>query len=115
MFSSTSSAEWTKVSEGVTGSAYYLDLDRIRKNDGYVYYWKLQDYLKPDKYGDLSDKFYVEGDCKRFRRRWLSSISYKQPMGEGTAGNSASNSNPEWTYPSPDSVSELLLNRVCAQ
>jgi len=37
MFSSASSAEWTWVQEGINGNKYYVDLDRIRKNDGYVF------------------------------------------------------------------------------
>ena len=59
MFSSTSYAEWTKVSENVEdGDSFYVDYDRIRKHDGYVYCWEMGDYLKPNKYGDLSVKSY---------------------------------------------------------
>ena len=34
MFSSASSAEWTMVGKTVAGNTFYLDLDRVRKNNG---------------------------------------------------------------------------------
>ena len=113
-FSSASFAEWTLVGENVVGSRFYVDLDRIRKNDGYVYFWTLTDQLKPDEWGGMSTKVYYEGDCKAFRNRGLTYIYYKQPMGEGE-GDSDSPSNPEWEYPTPDSVIEFMLNIICAQ
>jgi len=48
VFSSTSFAEWTKVSENVS-TTFYVDFERIRKHGGYVYFLWLSDYLKPDK------------------------------------------------------------------
>lgn len=39
-----------------------MDLDRIRKNDGYVYVWTLSDYTKPTETGTLSIKQYR--DCR---------------------------------------------------
>ena len=64
MFSSSSYAEWTKVDENASGDVFYVDFETIRKHDGYVYWWELGDYLKPDKFGDLSSKGYHQGDCK---------------------------------------------------
>jgi hypothetical protein len=83
-FSSPSYAEWTKVSDNTGGDTYYVDFERIRKVDGYVYYWMLSDYLKPTKFGDLSSKVYYQGDCKLFRTMRLRSSYHIQPMGEGT-------------------------------
>ena len=114
MFSSTSSAEWTSVGSTSAGDKYYLDLDRIRKNGGYVYVWILGDKLKPGEDGTMSSKVYREIDCKAFREKGLTYIYYKQPMGEGE-GDSNSPSNPEWNYPPPDSMSEFIANEVCAQ
>ena len=117
MFSSPSYSEWTKVDEG-TGSSnrginFYVDFDRIRKVDGYVYYWVLTDYLKPTETGHLSSKIYFQGDCKLFRIKFLSVSHHKEPMGEGT-GDSYSPENPEWDYPYPDSVMETILKTVCS-
>jgi hypothetical protein len=113
MFSSISFAEWKWVSEGQDGRTYYVDFERIRKVDGYVYWWELGDYLKPNKNGILSAKVYNQGDCRLFRMKRLSFSFYKEPMGGGTA-QSASPKNQEWIYPSPRSVGEGILNQVCS-
>ena len=91
-----------------------MDLDRIRKNDGYVYLWSLADYLKPTKSGYMSDKAYREVDCEAFRYKNLTYIFYKQPMGEGE-GNSETSRNQEWQYPPPESNIEIMLNFVCGE
>ena len=118
MFSAGSWAEWTEVVEGAAGDKYYVDLDRMREHGGYVYYWTLQDYIKPDKYGDYSDMFHKEGDCKRLRARALSLTSYKQPMGGGKGEDNTSSStaagDSTWKYPRPGTVAEALLEAVCA-
>ena len=111
MFSSTSYAEWTKTG-AVLGNNYYLDFSRIRKVDGYVYFWVLADYLKPNNAGSLSVKAYYQGDCKLFRMKIMSASFYKEPMGYG-AGRTLSPSKDEWTYPAPNSADETHLKYVC--
>jgi len=111
MFASTSYAEWTKVSKDVEGQTYYVDFARIRKVDGYVYFWRLGDYLKPDKDGDFSEKTYTQGDCKLFRFKYLSGSFHKEPMGVGT-GKSVTPPD-KWSYPSPNSSGETVLKKVC--
>jgi len=34
--------------------------ERIRKHGGYVYWWKLSDFLKPDKDRNLTGKLYIQ-------------------------------------------------------
>ena len=111
MFSSTSYAEWTWVEESVNGTTYYLDYERIRKHDGYVYYWYLTDYLKPTKDGVFSAKVYYQGDCKRFRYKYLSASIYKEPMAEGIGDTGTTPD--EWKYPPPNSSVEAVLKSVC--
>jgi hypothetical protein len=112
MFSSPSYAGWTRVSESVNGDKIYVDFERIRKHDGYVYWWMLVDLLKPTKYGDLSSKGYNQGDCKLFRYKYLSTSYHKEPMGKGS-GDDISPKNPEWDYPPPNSSVEEILKHVC--
>ena len=112
MFSSTSFADWKKVSETVDGDTYYVDFERIRKHDGYVYYWVLIDYLKPDKDGDWSWKIYQQGDCISFRYKDLSYSFHKEPMGRGI-GETINPKNPEWIFLSPDSFGEDIRKSVC--
>ena len=112
MFSSSSYAGWTKVGEDVNGKTFYVDYERIRIHDGYVYWWDLQDYLKPTSQGHLSAKTYNQGDCKLFRLKKLRLSIHKEPMG-GDTGGTLNEPDKEWTYPSPNSVNETVLKQVC--
>ena len=115
IFSSTSFAEWTEVTQNVSGVKHYVDFERIRKVDGYIYYWILEDYGKPDKDGVFSEKLYVQGDCKLFRVMYLSSSFYKEPMGGGSTLNFNVTNLQKWNYLPPDSVGEVVLETVCSR
>ena len=112
MFSAGSWAEWTLLGENVSGSAYYVDFDRIRKVKGLVYYWTITDLLEPNEYGTLSSKTYYKADCETMRSMMLSHSAYKLPMAEGTA-RYTSNPDPKWDYAPPGSVMEDELEAVC--
>jgi len=114
MFSSTSFADWTKVTENVNGDTYYVDFERMRKVDGFVYYWTLVDFLKP-RNGDLSVKSYNQGDCKQFRYKILSAFLHKEPMGGGRSSYSDNPKNPQWEYPPPKTRIEIILKVVCSR
>ena len=111
VFSSTTFAGWTKVARSIDGNTFYVDFERIRKHGGYVYFWYMTDLLKPED-GVLSDKIYVQGDCKLFRYKKLSISGHKEPMGGGT-GDSYSPENPGWEYPPPNSSGKTVLKSVC--
>ena len=64
-------------------NTFYLDFARIRKHDGFVYWWKLFNYAKRTKTGKLSDKAYKQGDCKLFRYKILSDQYYREPNVQG--------------------------------
>ena len=115
MFSTPSYGEWTKVVENVNGNIFYLDFERIRKVDGYVYWWDLLDRLKPTKRGIWSSKGYYQGDCKLFRLKILNDSYYKTPMGAGTPFKSSNVPETNWRYPSPNSSIEQVLKTVCGQ
>ena len=111
MFTSVSFAEWTLVSTGVDGDEFFVDFDRIRKNDGFIYYWVLTNRLEPTKNGTLSTQEYNKADCKLFRIQNLSFSFYKlqNADGEGITDTTVQ----DWNYPQPNSVYEILLNSVC--
>ena len=113
MFSSASYAEWMKAGENANG-IFYVDFERIRKHDRYVYFWVLSDYPKPTKYGDLSYKSYNQGDCTLFRYKVLSDYFYETRMGQGTPSTSYDNPDKNWTYPIPQSSIERILKSVCS-
>jgi len=101
------------VVKNVSGNTHYVDFERIRKHDGYVYWWTLSDFLKPTEQGYLSGKVYQQGDCKFFWIKVLSFSSHKEPMGGGT-GETVTLKNPRWNYPPPNSSGENILKKACA-
>lgn len=118
MLSSTSFSAWTEVTKGGdelnNGDTFFIDFQTLRKVDGYIYFWGLNDYLKPSKHGHFSNKFYKQGDCKLFRYKILSFSFHVKPMGRGT-GEVLNPKNPEWRYPTPNSVSGELLKSTCSR
>jgi len=111
MFSAGSWAEWTEVSEGVSGNKVYVDFDKIHKIGGGAYYWSLTDF--PEPFSELlSIKMYAAADCEAFRFMPVSLLVYKLPMAEGEAI-LTSIPNPKWNYAPPDSVKEAILQAVC--
>jgi len=114
MFSTPSYGEWTKVSENMSGDTYYVDFERIRKHNGYVYFWQLSDYSKPTEFRELSSKTYKQVDCKLFRFKFLSGSFHKEPMGNGPGKVLiAKGKSGDWNYPPPNSSSEGMLKAVC--
>jgi|TARA_B110000438_G_C15616272_1_gene564479 hypothetical protein len=109
----TSSAEWTRVTKNIKGDTLYVDLGKIRKHNGYVYWWYLVDYLKPIKHGVWSLKAYVHGDCKKLRYKIYSDFPYKKPMGKGTASSSTNKPDKDWRNSPANSSTEKILTIVC--
>ena len=112
MFSSPAYADWEKVGDDAVGNTFYVDFDGMLKNNGYVYYWELQDLLEPNEYGNLSFEVYYQGDCELFRYKDLRAIYYKQSKGEGH-GETVPPSSTEWKYPTSKSMAEKMLTQVC--
>ena len=113
MFASNAYADWEMVALDEDLSAFHVDFDRIRTNNGYVYWWTIKDYL--DSYsstGVSSRETYRQGDCEMFRYKMLSYSYRTQPTGEGSSGEQYSPPS-RWKYPSPNSVYEKILNQVC--
>ena len=114
IFSATSFAEWQYTSNNIDGTEYYIDFEKIRKHDGYVYTWILSDLLKPDKDGDLSYLSYWQIDCKLFRIMVLQEIYYKGPMGNGSFTEN-NFQNPKWKFAPPDSAAEYNTKIICSR
>ena len=113
LISFNSYGEWIKVTiDGDNGDIYYVDKDTIRENGGYVYWYYMEDFMKRDKYGDMSALIYLQGDCGQNRYKMLSGIFYHQPMGINESGRETAK-NPEWTYTFPGQINARLLDYVC--
>ena len=115
IFSSTGYAEWTKVGGFEGGNTYYVDFERVRKHDGYVYFWFLSDYVKPTTEMKLmSSKMYFQGDCGVFRYKILQYVYHQESMGRDE-GEMLEAVKKEWDYIQPDTFYEDVLNLVCKQ
>ena len=111
IISVNSYGEWFKVGESNTGYVAYFEMDTIKENGGYIYYWVMLDYLIPTEVGNMSASRYLQGECGVGRVKTLSMIFYKQPMGKGKG--ETYNPPPEWDYPAPGSVFGVTTNYVC--
>ena len=112
LISFNSYGEWKELGNNFSGDTFYIDMDTIKEHNGYVYWWSLSDRLKPSESGTMSGKTYVQRDCGVNRYKWLSIIQYKQPMGEGSS-ETITTPPEKWEYPTPDSVSGVLLKYIC--
>ena len=113
LFSSPSYADWTKVSE-TENTTYYLDFDNIKKKDGYVYFWKLSNYLKPDEWKDMSNKTLMEADCNiPMKARKIYATYHSQPMGNGEPS-TISPKKRDWEHTVPNTAIESMLNIICS-
>ena len=111
LHSSISLADWIKVTETSTAK-HYVDLERIRNHEGYLYIWTLSDFNKLDLFRALSSLEYSEVDCKIFRFKYLHYSYHKEQMGKGFEINRHALNN-QWIYPPPKSPMEIILQLVC--
>ena len=65
---------------------------------------------KPHK-GVLSIMGYAQGDCKKYRRKVLSLVTYEKNMGKGTS--KSYDGDNKWIYPRPKTAHEDALIRLC--
>tara|TARA_B100001250_G_scaffold256250_1_gene220600 strand:- start:132 stop:524 length:393 start_codon:yes stop_codon:yes gene_type:complete len=105
-------AEWKKMNKSTGEINNYIDFKRIRKQGEYVYFWQLSDYLKPIKKDNFSAKKFIQGDCKKFRYKILSSSYHKEAMGRGRS-DGQDPVEKGWSYPNLNSVNEASLEAVC--
>ena len=112
IISSPSFADWARIAENLTGNTFYVDFQKIRQTDEYIYFWLLNDYGRESEWGYLSSTAYVQGDCNLFRYKNLTWSIYKQPMGVGD--NPVSIKPPdEWLHPSFNQSDEIILEIIC--
>ena len=110
-FSSLSFGEWVKSAESEDGS-FYINLSDIRKVDGYVYWWQLNDLIEPNNKEILSATTYHQTDCLWFRTKYLRGKSYKANMAEGTAERKYDYDDPKWIYPAGHLQGKIMQD-VC--
>lgn len=108
-----SNAEWTKVVKNDNGNTVFVDFERIRKKNGYIFFWSLIDRQNANHLGYLSTQVYRQADCKMTRYKILKYTFHEKRMGN-ESGTSIDSIKPNWEFPSPLSEEELPLNVICS-
>ena len=111
---------WKKLSENESGSTFYVDVESIKKDNGFVYYWILIDYLKSTEIGTYSDISEYKVNCVDEKQTWLSNTFYSQRMAKGKI---ITENIPVWNYYgstlneirylTPGSHGDNILKKVC--
>jgi len=114
MFSSTSFGGWTEVLEDGAGNTYYVDFERIRKEEGHIYVWSLLDRDKPNHVGYFSTQIYRQIDCTLSKFKILRYSFHEAGMGRGS-GRPLITKKPVWVYPLSNSSTELILKSACSR
>jgi hypothetical protein len=119
MLSFNSYGEWTKVNEDIDDDSYYIDFATVKEIDGYVVWWEMKDFVKPNDDGFLSSQKYYKGDCESSGVTYLSWYDYEANMSEGNGEDRSMGilkleDIMGWIYPPPDSVAYDNLQIVCS-
>ena len=112
LISINSYGEWTFITTNDRGDNYFVDLETIKKQKEYVYFWELLDMAIPLMDIAYSSKSYIVTDCN-LNYKYLRDIYYSEPMLKGSIIDSSDIPDTEWRYVGPESVFALELKSVC--
>ncbi len=111
LFSTTSWGEWSFGKKDKEGNTFYYDKERVRKKNGNLFFWELEDYGK-DRFGDISKTTFIGLDCSLLRYMDVKAVLFTTPMGEGKPRRSLTFT-AEWDYPLPNSIREEMFEEIC--
>ena len=81
-FATGANAEWTKWGE-TEGAVLYYDKRTLKVQGNIRFIYRLVDYHRPNDWGDLSSKAYMEVNCETLEERHLTVNYYAEPLGGG--------------------------------
>ena len=113
LFTTPSYAEW-KLMDEFDDIRLFIDLDRIKKRDGYIYFWVMSDGFASKQY--LSSITHHQAVCKPFKYRFLNFYAYKQPMGRGSYDElPVLKKDKDWKQPvAANNLEAELMNFICS-
>ena len=68
---------WKKLGSNTSGNVFYIDTSSIKKNGSKVFYFTMNDYARPNEFGDLSSRVYMEVNCLNLNYRYLKDFYYQ--------------------------------------
>ena len=117
-FCISANAGWIKLNQNqAMDTAYFIDLENIRRGTEKVRIWTLTDYTNiqvTKKINYQSIKSFVEINCQSKKMRILAYSLYEHPMAKGKVV--FSKGRPfEWEDVKPSTVNGLFLNVSCSR
>jgi uncharacterized membrane protein YhiD involved in acid resistance len=117
-FCISANAGWIKLNQNqAMDTAYFIDLENIRRGTEKVRIWTLTDYTNiqvTKKINYQSIKSFVEINCQSKKMRILAYSLYEKPMAKGKVV--FSKGRPfEWEDVKPSTVNGLFLNVSCSR
>ena len=111
VFSSTCLAEWKKITDG-KNVEIFLNFKEIKKNNDLIFFWQLNNYVKPLREKILSIKIYIKVDCKKNIFNPLVFSYHVESMGLGEA-DIKKNKETKWILAKSKSKQKLILKTAC--
>jgi hypothetical protein len=109
--SSPCKAEWKKITDA-ENVEIYLNFKEIRKNDGLIYFWQLNDYSQPLRKKISSIKIYIQVNCKKNKFNPLIFSYHIESMGLGKA-EIKKNKEVKWISPKSNSKQKTIIRAAC--
>jgi len=107
------SEEWVEVSKAANDSmTMYVDVDSVRFGGGYLYVWRLTDYLEPNQWGTMSMKVYTKFNCSSNTYQSMHFVAYSEDMAKGEA-DTLEYEPLDWESPGSGTMMEQVVNYVC--
>ena len=111
LFSSTCLAEWKKITDG-ENVEIFLNFKEIKKKNDLIFFWQLNNYVKPLREKILSIKIYIKVDCKKNQFNPLVFSYHVESMGLGEA-DIKKNEETKWILARSKSKQKLILKTAC--
>ena len=102
---------WVLVEEATTGSKFYVDPSRIRRDGNLRRYWTYTDYASRGSSGDMSARTFYETDCREERYRIIEITGFSESMLQGR-NTGTGRGDGSWRQIPPGTVGETVMRYV---
>ncbi len=114
---------WSAVSKNTSDSTYYLDVDKVKQTENYIYLWYLIDYLEPiidhpEYFAQdvMSETHYIKINCNKIIFQRLKVILYGASMASGELKNDLiPTDNKNWNQVSNGTAFQAVIETVCGK
>ena len=103
---------WKKIGSNINGNVFYVDTSSLKRVGNNVFYFVMNDYVKPNEFGDLSNRIYMEVNCINLDYRFLKDFYYQEPMGNGEPS-TIFDKEGKWEVTSEGSIGKSIRKFVC--